>query len=737
MPTEPHRETCHTPHKTVRHTFCRACHACCSVLVDIEDGVATAVRGNRDSPLYQGFCCIKGQHYADQCNHPTRLLHSLKRQVDGSYRPLPVQQAIDEIGDKLLAIRERHGPRAIAAYIGTFGSTSSSANTLLSSALMDAIGSPMNFSSNTIDQPGKFVAAALFGEWMAPSNNFAEADVVMLIGLNPLVSMSGGMPHTNPGRHLTAALKRGMQLLVIDPRRSETARRATIHLQSAPGCDVLILAAMLRTIIADDLIDRDFVAAHTRGLAALQAAVAPFTPERVAREAGVDAATLIDMAHTFARAGKGVATAGTGPNMSGNTTLLEYLVRCLNTVCGRWARAGERVIEPGTLSEFIQPRAQAMDPRPEWAYGFGEPLVRGLANTAAGLPTAALPDEILRQDEGRVRALISHGGNPVSVWPDQIKTLAAYEALELSVQIDLRMSASASCSDYVIAARHPLEMPGISLVHEFMSSYAPGFGTVAPWAQYTDAVVEPPKDSDVIEDWRFFYRLAQRMGLPLTVKPILWAGESATAPWPLDMQHEPDTEALFEQITRNARVPLAEVKRHPGGAIFDEPAVHVAAAEPGWQGRLDLGNAQMMALLAQQLERATTALEAHPYRLISRRQINVLNSTGHELPGQTHGKAYNPAYLHPLDLAALGVDAGARIRIRSARADITAIAEADNNLRRGTVSMTHGWGDRLDPSLDISEVGSSTARLIANDVDYEPFTGLPRMSNIPVSVQAL
>lgn len=723
--------------KETKSTFCRACHACCSVLVDIEDGQPVSVRGDKENTLYRGFCCIKGQNYAAQRNNPNRLLHSQKRQPDGSYKPIATKQALDEIAEKLKGIIAEYSPRAVAAYIGTFGSTSSSANAAMSSAWMEAIGSSMTFTSNTIDQPGKFVAAALFGRWMAPHDNFGIANVTLLIGMNPLVSMSGGIPHTNPGRHLTDALQRGMKLIVIDPRRSETARRAHVHLQPKPGQDVAILAALINVILSEALYDRDFVTEHLEGLDDLAVAVAPYTPENVEARAGVESGDIIEIARMFASNSPGVATAGTGPNMSGNTTLLEYLVLCLNTLCGRWAREGDRVLEPSTLATFVQPRAQAMAPTPEFAYGFGESLrVRGLTSTAAGLPTAALSDEILLPGEGQVRALISHGGNPVSVWPDQIKTVEALRSLDLSVQIDLTMSATAWECDYVIAAAHPLEMPGISLVHEYMSSYAPGFGTTAPWAQYTAAVVEPPVGSDVIEDWRIFYGIATRMNLELFVRPIPWSGSVEVDAWEVDMNNIPTTEDIFEKITEGSRVPLEKVMEFPRGAVFDEPPVFVEGKSDGWQGKFDAANPQMMAELQENLAPESDS-NTYPYRLISRRQINVLNSTGHDIPGQVRATKYNPAYLNAGDLAQLGISRGDTVDISSRRGSVKAIVEIDNNLRSGIISMSHGWGNRPGNNEGVENTGSSTARLIDNSQHYERFTGLPRMSNIPVAIRKL
>ena len=730
--------------RRTKHTICRACHAGCGVLVEIEDGRPLSVKGDPDNPLYGGFCCVKGQNMAEVQSSPHRLLNSQKRLPDGSYVPIPVEQAMDEIAERLRKIQSESGPRAIATYSGTMATNAGAANGAVTSAFLKAIGSRMGFNSNTIDQPGKMVAAALFGNWMAPPTPFEEANVILLVGCNPLVAMSGGIPHTNPGRTLTDAIARGLKLLVIDPRRSETARRAHLHLQAKPGEDVPILAGLIRIILGESLHDAEFVAEHVEGLEALREAVEPFTTERVARLADVSEEDLIETARTFATHGPGVAVGGTGPNMSGHTTLFEYLLRALNTLCGRWQRAGDAVAEPACLGQAMPAKAQAVSPTPQYAYGFGEKMsVRGLANTAAGMPTAALAEEILQDGERQVRALISHGGNPVAAWPDQLTTIEAMKALDLLVQIDTKMSATAGLADYVIAVKHPLEMPGITLTQEYLSAYAAGFGTTAPYAQYTPALVEPPEGADVIDDWVFFYGLAERLGVELVLKPVSFSGTVRVAGHALDMQERPTTEDLFDIVTKGSRISLDEIRRHEGGRIYPDPPVYVEEADLDWAGRFDMGNAAMMddlrAIAAQSmisnLNTKGSRKEAWPFRLISRRQMNVLNSVGRDEPGQNRGRPTNPAYLHPEDLAELGLTRGELVQIRSSRASIPAIVEVDSHLRRGVISMTHSWGDVPERDAEVRTIGSNTGRLSAVNQDFERYTGLPRMSNIPVSIE--
>jgi anaerobic selenocysteine-containing dehydrogenase len=529
-----------------------------------------------------------------------------------------------------------------------------------------------------------------------------------------------------------------MQLIVIDPRRTETARRAMLHLQPRPGEDAAIVAGMLRVILEEGLHDAAFCAEHVAGIDALRAAVDPFTPEVVAARAGIPAEQIVLAARIFAGAGRGVATAGTGPNMSGNGTLFEYLVLSLNTVCGRWLREGERVANPGTVVPTFPAAAQAMPPWPAW--GFGEKLrVRGFTNTAAGMPTTALADEILLEGDGQVRALINLGGNPVAAWPDQKKTIAAMKKLDLLVQIDIKMSATAKLAHYVIAPKHSLEMAGITLNQDYLALYGVGFGYPEAYGQYTPAITEPPEGSDLMEEWEFFYELAKRMELPLAIRQMGLVGPAKGEPVPLDMAHKPTSEDIFRILMRDARISFDELQRHPHGAVFPDPPVFVAPRQPDWEGRLELGSSEMLEALAELAERPRAALDppGYPLRLVSRRMMNAYNSSARDLPALRTKGAHNPAFLHPDELARLGLAPGDVVEIASEHAAILGVVEADPTLRPGLVSMSHAFGDAPgggDATEVVRSVGSNTGALTSVERDYDRFSGLPRMSDIPVRV---
>ena len=720
--------------------MCRFCDNGCGVLVDIENGRPVKVRGDRDNPAYAGFCCIKGQHLPEQWNHAGRLLQSQKRMPDGMFRRVAFDSAIEEIAGQLKAIVAKHGPHSVALYRGTY-SIVNPATVPVALAFMEALGSPMVFDANSIDQPGKAVAQALQGTWLAPSPAFDTRDVTLLVGANPLVSFQMGLPIANPGRELNAAVARGMRVIVIDPRRSETARRAHLHLQCRPGHDLSLVAAMLNVILREGLHDAPFVDENVVGLDALREAVAPFEPEVVAKRADVPVADLIEAARIFAE-GSGVATAGTAPSFNGQGTLFEYLLLALNTICGQWSRAGDPVTHTGTLTAPFPAIAQAAPPHR--GYGYGPQLrTRNVANCDGGLQASALAEEILLEGDGQVRALLSVGGNPALTIPDQVLNVRALEALDLLVQIDIKFSATARLADYVIAPKLPLEMAGMTLSQELYSFYAPGMGYKEAYAQYTPPIVEPPEGAEVVEDWELFYALAQHMGLRLAIEPAAAPGTTAAGgKVDLDMVSRPSTDDIFEILTRDARVPLAEVKRHPHGAVFRDESLMVEKREPGWTGRLDVANPEMLADLAQSSEGldvlgCVEADERYPYRLVSGRLVRSYNSNGQDLEGLRRKWSYNPAFMNPDDLDREGLAAGDLVEIHAEHGSIRGIVQPDASLRAGVVSMAPTYGG-LPGEQDerVREWGTNSGRLLRVDDGVDRYTGQPRMGNIPISVRA-
>lgn len=719
--------------RTTIKTYCRFCHAYCPMQATVDDSRLVALEPDPDNEVYGGYTCIKGRQLIEQLDHPTRLRQSQKKQADGSFAAIGAEQALDEIAAQLQTILDRYGPRSIASYNGTYSFQNSAAHDV-ARAFHAAIGSPSYYTSVTIDQPAKVaIGPARMGWWNGGSHMWNDSDVALVIGNNTLVShfsMPGGIPSFSPHHALREGKKRGMKLICIDPRVTEVASRADLHLQVRPGHDAAVVAAIIAQVLSEDLHDTAFCAQHTDGLERLREQTRRFTPEIVASAAGIDPQQIVAAARLFAAGPRGSAVTGTGPEMGPHPNLLHHLVQSLNAICGRHYREGERLPNPGILTPAAPRAAQATGPQPQWltdgvksrvSDALGEIVVLSPYGPLREMPTAVIADEMLLPGDGQIKALICVGGNPLLAWPDQQKTHAALASLELLVCIDVKMSATAQMAHYVLAPKLCLEREDVTLLTDIWHD--------KPYGQYTRAVVQARGDE--IEEWEFFWAMGKRMGLQLELPN-----------GPVDMREKPDKFALLDNITRGSRVPLDDLYNIEGGAVFDVPDVILGAPDPATRGHLQLFPLGLEDELAAAYDGLLASDdEKYPLRLISRRMKNTYNSTGPELSQLKRKGTTNPAFMHSQELAALGITSGDVIEVYSRRGAIPAVAIASDDIRPGVISMSHCWGGSPDPDANadsrVRDIGSNTNRLVDNRDNTERYSGMARQSSIPVAVRRL
>jgi anaerobic selenocysteine-containing dehydrogenase len=713
---------------TTHKTFCRFCHVFCGMEVDVKDGRAIAVRGDRDHPMSGGYTCTKGRSEIDRLYHPDRLLGANKR-IDGKLRPIDTQQALDEVSQKLRQIIDRHGPDAVAAYTGCGGHRTANGGPWMVGRWLRAMGSRSNYTSFTIDSPSTSVAAArLYGGPMPFGvPDLEHSEVAMFVGTNPVVSHQFTMQQSNPSRRLKDAQKRGMKLVVIDPRRSDVAHRADVHLQVKPGEDATLLATMLKVIIDNDWHDREYVDKYCSGFAELKKALKPFTPEYAERRCAVPAETIIEGARVFATAATGAAQSGTGLHMAAHQLLTTQLVMTFNAICGRLDRRGGLARIHGPLTRKLP---KQLKPLKRQAFTGETSRVRHIPGITgmfgdAEMPTNTLSDEILTEGEGQIRALIVNGGNPALVFPDAKKTINALKRLDLLVCLDLFESATARHAHYVFGVKHPFERSDIP---RLMNMFFP-----APFMQYTDALVEPPPGA--IEEWEFFWETARQLDLDLGLEVEL------------DENQRPAPKALMQALNRNSRISIEEISKYPSGKIFGDTEPMVGGLIPDMVAhpdhRIAVGHPEVIKELKEVMAEPVTEGTGHPggyeadedyeFRCFTYRLPEVYCTTGRNLPWAQRKRPYNPALLNSEDMAARGLTDGDRVRLSSSQGQLEVIIEGSDRIKPGTIGLAHGWGD-LEDEASLEEKGSNVQLLIPNDRRYNPVTGQSLQSAFPVNL---
>jgi len=707
-----------------RKSFCRFCHVFCGIEVDVEDGRVLAVRGDRDNAVSQGYTCQKGRAEVERLYHPDRL-HEPQKRTEAGMIPIPPSQAFDEIAAKLREIVDQYGPEAVAVYIGCGGHRTSAGGPWYVRKWLDAVGSSRQYSSMTIDSPGLFVAGHRFFGAPMPCNLFdiAKADVAMFIGTNPVASHLMTMPQSNPTKQLNDAQKRGMKLIVVDPRRCDVARRADVHLQVKPGEDASLLAGMIKLILERELYDRDYVDQYVSGVDTLAEAVEGFDLAYVAQRTQVPAELIEQAALMFAAAASGAAQTGTGLHMARHQNLNVQLAMTLNGLCGRYDRPGGLARNVGVLGFEIP---ENIGPAPIPLFSGKVSRIRGirgifnLVGFCEEMPTNTLTDEILTPGEGKVRALIVNGGNPALVFPDSESTLRALKDLDLLVVNDLFMSATARFADYVLAVKHPFERTDVPRLMDGMYPL--------PFSQYAEPLVEA--DDGLVEEWEIFWELAARLGLDLKIPGIR-------------MDEKPTADDILDGLHQNSRIPLDEVRRYPGGHVWGEPELRTGGIIPNMIGhedrRMAAGHPEVIAELREvRAEWVPTSGGYEPdedfaFRMITYRMKESYCTQGQNLPSLQSKRSFNPALMNPDSMTALGVQEGDRVIVDSGFGQVEAIAEQSADVAPGVVALSFGWGDPSD-DRDVREKGSNVQRLVPDDQRFDPITGLALQSAIPVNV---
>jgi len=335
--------------------------------------------------------------------------------------------------------------------------------------------------------------------------------------------------------------------------------------------------------------------------------------------------------------------------------------------------------------------------------------------------TTALAEEILNPGEGRVRALIVSGGNPVVAWPDQELTIKAMEDLELLVVVDHRMSATAEFADYVIAPTLSLERADVPHLMDRWFR--------APYTNYTDAIT--PRIGDVMNEWEVFWELARRLNSPLP-----FPGGNA----PMDSR--PTDDDMLDLVYAGSRMPMDEVRRNRM-KVHPDKAMIVQAADPTCTAKFTVAPDDIVAEMRQIVDEGDSAAalgvdaSMYPFRLVSRRLKHVLNSFGSELSVLGAKGSTNPAYMNPDDMEQYDLADGDLVEIFSPRASVQAVVESASDVRRGVISMAHSWGGSSLTDEKVRDIGTPTSRLVSVDRGYDTVNGMVVQSAIPVRISVL
>lgn len=658
---------------------CTLCEAMCGLVITTEGDHVTEIRGDADDPLSKGHICPKAVALQDIHTDPDRIRHPMKR-VGDRWQRIDWKEAIDLAVEGIQRVQRTHGNDAIAAYVGN-PTVHSLGAMLFVGDFLRSLRTKNRFSATSVDQlPAHVAAMFMFGHaLLIPIPDLDRTDHLLILGANPAVSNGSLMSAPGASERIKAIRARGGRVVVVDPRRTETAALADAHYAIRPGSDALLLLAMLQVIFAESLAKPGRLEAFTDGLDDLRALATRFPPERVTEATGIAADAIRSMAREFAAAPRAAAYGRVGVSMQEFGGLATWLITALNLVCGRVDAEGG-VMFPSPAVD-IRTADQKRDGRPR--FGRWKSRVRGLPEFAGELPVAALTEEIETPGAGQVRGFVTHGGNPVLSTPNGARLDRALAGLEFYVAIDFYLNETTRHAHVILPPSSPLEREHYDLIFHGLA--------VRDTAKYSPPVFDKADDSR--HEWEIMNAITTRLtpGWRARLRGALrdLAGPSMMLDYAL--RRGPYGAGLRP---KGAGLSLRTLKASPHG-------VDLGALKPSLPGALRTKERRIHAAPALFLDDVarleatslgTTQPASDALMLIGRRTLRSSNSWMHNIERLVRGKDRCTLLMHPQDATARGLSDGARVRVAASVGTITVPVEVSDEMMRGVVSLPHGWG---------------------------------------------
>jgi formate dehydrogenase len=714
-------------------TFCRICEASCGMVATVRDGQVTKLRPDAEHPLSRGAACPKGIAMLEIHADPDRLLHPLRRRAHGSgFEQVSWDEALDDIGTRLSTIRAEHGGGAIGWYMGNPGAFSYS-HPVWVKGFLDALGSQHYYTASSQDVSNRFAASAmLYGSpAVIPIPDLDHTDLLLVIGANPYVSHASLLTAPRIREDLNAITARGGRVVVVDPRRTETAR-AFEHVAIRPDTDAWLMLALLHVLFAEELVDRAALATQAAGTGWLETVVRAVTPQDAAGHTGIPAQDIVALARDLAAAPSAAVYGRTGSCLGRFGTLVSFLMDAVNVTTGNLDRRGGAVFGLPAISLDDLAEKTGLD-----TYGAKRSRVGGFPDVLGAMPAALIPREITTPGEGALRALLVSAGNPVLSVPDATSMRGALGQLDLMVSIDLYLTETNQEADYILPATSFLEREDLPLA---VLAFAR-----TPYVQWTEAMVEPAGEAR--QEWEIIEAIADRMGItPSSDKALRALGRLGIRISPRRMadvllRTGPEGD-LFGLRRRGPRLTLAKVAARPHGIRLADrlPTGILRQKVRHGDRRVHLDPPA----IAGELERLLADGRAvpdpdYPMRLIGLRELRSHNSWMHNSPklmagsGRTHA-----ARVHPDDARALGVADGGTMRIVSKDGAIQVAVKVTDELTPGVVAVPHGWGHRGGWQV-ANGAGGVNVNVLAGSApeDLEPLAGMAFLNGIRVRLEAV
>ncbi|MFK8041559.1 molybdopterin-dependent oxidoreductase [Congregibacter sp.] len=701
-------------------THYRACHLCeaiCGLKIETRGEEILSIKGDPDDPLSRGHICPKAVALQDIHEDPDRLRYPVKR-VSGedgqhSWVEISWDEALDSTAEALMRSYREHGVDSIGVYLGN-PAVHNYGMLTHQNYLFRWLRSKNRFSATSVDQlPHHLTSLWLFGhKSLFPIPDIDRSEYFLMLGANPLASNGSIWTVPDVKKRIKDMKARGGKLIVVDPRRTETAELASEHLPIVPGSDALFLAAMLNTLFEDGIADPGKLSAFTTGLDDVAAAVATFTPEHAAQHCGIEAATIRRIAKDFAESGAAICYGRMGVSTQIFGGLCQWLIQIINIVTGNLDKPGG--------SMFTLPAVDQVPRTGPGGFDRHRSRVRNLPEFDRELPAAAMAEEITTSGEGQIRVMFTGAGNPVLSTPNGRALDDALPQLDFMVSLDPYINETTRHAHIILPPTSPLEHDHYDIAFHI--------NAMRNTTRYNPPVFEPA--SDKLHDWEIFTALGERVARALGEEP-----KELVAPHDMidvGLQFGPYGKGSEHDLS------LEKLKENPSGIDLGE----LQAMLPD---RLMTADKQIHCAAPQalaDLDRLASTFGDTPAEgllLIGRRHVRSNNSWMHNYHRLVKGKPRDQLMVHPEDLSAHALKDGDQALLQSRSGEVTVTLLASDEVMPGVVSLPHGFGHNRQGIR--MKTASANAGVSCNDVTdaayLDELSGNAAINGVPVKLRAI
>ncbi len=690
------------PEKHYRN--CNLCEAICGLEITHENGKILKIEGDKADTFSRGHICPKAVALQDIYEDQNRLRKPVKRTANG-WQEISWDEALNEVAEKILDIQIRLGRDAVAIYQGN-PSVHNLGTMLTNRDLLKALRTKNNYSATSVDQlPHHFASQLMFGHpFLLPIPNLDRTDFFLILGGNPLASNGSLMTAPDVKNRLEALRKRG-KFIVIDPRRTETAKFASEHFFIKPAADAFFLLALVHTLFAEDLIKPERLAEFTDGIEVLREASSAWTSDQAERMTGIPAAEIKRIAIEFAKAKTAICYGRMGVSVQKFGGLCHWLINSINILTGNFDRPG------GAM--FTAPAFDLLQTaKSDQTYHRWQSRVRKLPEFMGELPVAALAEEILTEGEGQIKALVTSCGNPVLSTPNGSQLAQGLEKLEFMVSIDFYLNETTRHANIILPPVSNLESSHYDVI---FNSFA-----VRNIAKYSEPLFT--KTEGTKYDWEILQELAHR----LSGKVEEFKSEPPEVKLNLGLR--------FGQY----QLSLEKLKSAPHGIDLGElqPALpdRLLTADK----RIKLAPEVFLKDLERLKDEAQAANnEAFPFYLIGRRHLRDDNSWLHNSERLMKGRNRCTVWINSADADELKLENNKKVKISSRVGSVEIPCEITENIARGVVSIPHGYGHtRQGVKLEVAQnYAGVSLNDLTDELAIDVLTGNAALNGVPVRIE--